>query len=316
MKLSVILLPAICLAYLLITLATIRGFIVAPRHRLLLSNAQDCRARADVLAQQNPLNAGSSKAYSSIASDLCNLTAKPSLFQSSKPANWMFGVPLTKIAAGQRSINAVERRLVELVADTDLDAYAGPILLSLECVNPKAAESLAKQLNHASTSSGKRIIISNIHLLCQNDGEVALTREFDQQRVGLWLALVGLTVVATVGIILDHEVTLLMGALGGFLSPVVTTLTTHKASSGSIMVLSPVGGALTAVGGLLIVRLLSDPKVNILGSVFLENSWDTPRSSLALGLALLFGFSGRLFSQVAISATSQLASPAHDADRL
>jgi hypothetical protein len=267
-----------------------------------------------VLAQQNPLNPGSSKAYLSIISDLHNLTAKPSLFLFSRSANWMFSVPLTKIAADQRSINAVERRLVELVGDTDLDAYAGPILLRLEGVSPKAAENLAKQLNHASTSSGKRIIIGNIHLLCQEGGEVALTREIDQQRVGLWLALVGLTVVATVGIVLDHEVTLLMGALGGFLSPVVTTLTTHKPSSGSIMVLSPVGGALTAVGGLLIVRLLSDPKVNILGSVFLENSWDTPRNSLALGLALLFGFSGRLFSQVAISATSQLASPAHDAD--
>jgi hypothetical protein len=312
----IIILLIICLTYMLIALATNRGFIVAPRYRLLLSHAQDCKARADVLAQQNPLNAGSSNAYSSIISDLRNLSAKKSSSWFGKPVDWMFSVPLTKMAADQQSLNAVERRLVELVNDTDLDAYAGPILLRSEVVNPKATKSLAEQLNHTSTPSGKRIIISSIHLLTQEGEEVALVKEFDQQRIGLWLALVGLIVVFIIGMTLDHEVALLMGALGGFLSPVVAALTTHKASSWGIMVLSPVGGALTAVGGLLIVRLLSDPKINILGSVFLQNSWDAPGNSLALGLALLFGFSGQLFSRLAISATSQLASPVHDADHV
>jgi hypothetical protein len=45
----------------------------------------------------------------------------------------------------------------------------------------------------------------------------------------------------------------------------------------------------------------------VLGAAFRDNSWDNPTMPIALALALLFGFSGRLFSSLAISATAQLA---------
>lgn len=70
--------------------------------------------------------------------------------------------------------------------------------------------------------------------------------------------------------------------------------------------LSPVGGALTADGGLLLVRLLFDQSINLLSEVFRDNSWGNPAGALAMALALLFGFSGRLFSRLAIAGTAQL----------
>ncbi|MFD8635711.1 hypothetical protein [Streptomyces sp. NPDC059533] len=40
----------------------------------------------------------------------------------------------------------------------------------------------------------------------------------------------------------------------------------------------------------------------------LDNSWDAPGRPSALAIALLFGFSGTLFSRLALTATGQLVS--------
>ena len=77
-------------------------------------------------------------------------------------------------------------------------------------------------------------------------------------------------------------------------------------TSWGVLVLAPVGGALAAPGGLLLVRMLADPELNLLGQVFLHSSWDAPAQPIALAIALLFGFSGTLFSRLALAATGQL----------
>jgi len=139
--------------------------------------------------------------------------------------------------------------------------------------------------------------------------DTASERDYEQQRIALWLATTGLGTILLVGTVLDHHNTMLLGALGGFLSPVVGVLRSQRASSWGVLVLAPVGGALAAVGGLLLVRMLADPDLNLLGQVFLANSWDAPDRPLALAMALLFGFSGTLFSRLALTATGQLTGP-------
>ncbi|MER5215820.1 hypothetical protein ABT063_36175 [Streptomyces sp. NPDC002838] len=109
---------------------------------------------------------------------------------------------------------------------------------------------------------------------------------------------------------LDHRETMLLGALGGFLSPAIGVMRSQGPSSWGVLVLAPVGGALAAVGGLLLVRMLADPDLNVLGQVFLENSWGAPERPIALAIALLFGFSGTLFSRLALTATGQLTGAA------
>ncbi|WP_143517535.1 hypothetical protein [Pseudonocardia sp. MH-G8] len=211
-------------------------------------------------------------------------------------------------------MNAAERRIAELVADEDLDAYFAFEIAHLQNLDPNATGHVKERLAAMPTAREKRLTLDDKWRRAERLEGNALMRELNGQRISLWLAMVGLLATFAIGLFLDHELTLLLGALGGFLSPVVTTLTheresTAHESSWGIMVLTPVGGALTAVGGLLLVRLLADVDIGILGPVFLANSWENAQSPVALALALLFGFSGRLFSRLAISAASQLGSP-------
>ncbi|MFE9844907.1 hypothetical protein [Streptomyces goshikiensis] len=106
------------------------------------------------------------------------------------------------------------------------------------------------------------------------------------------------------GLALDHRLSMLLGGLGGFLSPLLGAMRSQRPTSGGVLVLAPVGGALAAPGGLLLVRMLADPELNLLGQVFLHNSWGAPAQPIAV--ALLFGFSGTLFSGLALAATGQL----------
>lgn len=132
-------------------------------------------------------------------------------------------------------------------------------------------------------------------------------REYEQQRTALWLATTGLGAILLTGIVIDHRLTMMLGALGGFLSPVIGVMRSQRPTSWGVLVLAPVRGALAAVGGLLLVRMLADPELNLLGHVFLDNSWNAPVQPITLAIALLFGFSGTLFSRLALTATGQLA---------
>jgi hypothetical protein len=176
----------------------------------------------------------------------------------------------------------------------------------LAALDEDTAQALRQQYT-ASQSDGKRIVVERTHQLCDANEKAHLRAELDSERTAIWLLLVGLLGITGIAAAFNHETTMLVGAVGGFLSPTVESLTSRDARSSSwgIMILSPVGGALTAIGGLLLVGLLSADGVGLLGEVF-TNSWGNPNSVVALALALLFGFSGQLFSRPAISAASQL----------
>jgi hypothetical protein len=159
----------------------------------------------------------------------------------------------------------------------------------------------------STTANARRILVSRADELCHARDDAALRGGYDRQRASLWLALVGLWGVIAIGSVLGHIETMLMGAIGGFLAPLIDArLSEAKQSTWGVRVLSPVGGALTAVGGLLVVSFLADPDVDLLGGVFRNNSWNNPTTQVALALALLFGFSRKLFSS-AITAGSQFA---------
>jgi hypothetical protein len=68
----------------------------------------------------------------------------------------------------------------------------------------------------------------------------------------------------------------------------------YGATWGSLF-LSPSPGALPAWGGILLI--ISGLKLNILGTA-LNLDWCNPYEPVALAIALLFGFSGRLFDSV------------------
>ncbi|MFQ6325712.1 hypothetical protein ACLMAL_06180 [Nocardia sp. CWNU-33] len=308
----------VCLGYLVIIMITNRGLIAGPRKRLLLTQVDLARERATIIGARSSRDEATEVARATIEAALDKLSG-PTTAQRRSPGGWMrrrlawlFDAPLTQLAADLQHLNAVNRRFVQLVPEPDLMTYGAQIIARLQVLDDKEAGRLGRQLHEAATPNSKRIVIERAHELVHEREDAGLVTEFDHQRVSLWLALVGLDGVIAIGIVLGHEVTMLMGALGGFLAPTVSSLTNRNTpSSWGVRVLSPVGGALTAVGGLLLVDLLSDSRVNLLGSIF-RDVWEKPTTPIALALALLFGFSGRLFSSMAIRASSQLGAKSDD----
>jgi len=296
----------VCALYLMIVVTTSRGFIAAPIRRSLDKEAGRRLAEAKVLVAANSQCIAANEIIAAITSTLSRIAVEKRAWW--RGLFWVFDSPMTKLYADTRELNAACREAVGLRPDSTLNACAAPVIEKLSAIDPKAAKELGPRFAATGDPDSRRIIIQSAQLLIHSRQEADLAAEFDSQRFGLWLAIVGLFGVVGVGLTFpEHKVTLLFGALGGFLAPLLRINTGQKVMSWGVMVLSPVGGALTSVGGLLLVQLLSDPRINVLGAVFQENSWTKPDSVLSLALALLFGFSGRLFSRLALAGATQLA---------
>jgi IPT/TIG domain len=120
----------------------------------------------------------------------------------------------------------------------------------------------------------------------------------------MWLVGCALLLMVALAVTLGNAVLLLLGAVGGLLSRLTRTTAAadvpndYGASWGSLF-LSPLTGALSAWGGILLIML--GLKLNVLGAA-LNLDWCNPYEPVALAIALLFGFSERLFDSV----TSQI----------
>jgi hypothetical protein len=116
-----------------------------------------------------------------------------------------------------------------------------------------------------------------------------------------WLVALGLLLIAVLsGEDPDRGIFFLVGAVGGLLSRLGRSLDrkdlpTDYGASWTTLFLSPVAGALGAWGAIVLSALAV--KLNVLNENF-ANLWEQPLSHLALGVALLFGFSERLFDEV------------------
>lgn len=222
---------------------------------------------------------------------------------------WIPWLTLTDVQYGWHDLHTLERQAIDLEPPENL---------------PLIAETVAVQTTGATEGSDQpvdpvlRWAISEAQAQLDLRGELAIADDFDRQRVAVLLTSMGLAGIVLIVCALGHPLILLLGAMGGYLAPVVSALTGRKRASWGLLVLSPVAGALTAVGGLFLVRVLSDSHLNVLGSVFYDSanfytgfSNSAQESPFTLALALLFGFSGRLFSRLALSASSQLDPATH-----
>ncbi|MGW4890774.1 hypothetical protein ACWEQL_00675 [Kitasatospora sp. NPDC004240] len=311
--------------YLVVVYVTSRGLIAAPRYRHLQARIHDCRSRVAVLAltpagdpDTSPARAA---ALGAVTERLERLEVNGEVAWRLLPRHWVVAIPLSKLAAAWRVLHDAETQLLRLEPAEEITVRTHALRARLAATRP--VPELADEPGESAGSAGSarpdalvrpeverraRLIAATEQLYRQEDDE--FEREYELQRIALWLALTGLGMLLLIGLVLDHRLSLLLGGLGGFLSPIVGVLRAQRPSSWGVLVLAPVGGALAAPGGLLLVRMLADPELNLLGQVFLHNSWDAPDRPIALAIALLFGFSGTLFSRLALAATGQLV-PAH-----
>ncbi|MFB6889006.1 hypothetical protein ACFCX4_06780 [Kitasatospora sp. NPDC056327] len=311
----------ICLAYLAIVFLTSRGFIAAPQYRRLQSRIGEARARVTALSGTGPgggppagPTGDAPDATAARAAVLAAVTERLDamehtnmiVWRFSPRSSWVLSIPLSKLAAAWRVLHACELDLIRLLPPEEATDRLGALRLKLADSTVPGDAELAADLDPPSDSSRTpaRLAAAVEYLHDREDTEAE--REYEQQRTALWLATIGLGAAYLIGATLGHHPTMVLGALGGFLSPLTGVLRAQRPVSWGVLVLAPVGGALAAVGGVLLVRMLADPELNLLGHVFLDNSWDAPDRPLALAVSLLFGFSGTLFSRLALTATGQL----------
>ncbi|MFE6825770.1 hypothetical protein [Streptomyces sp. NPDC057690] len=304
-------LELVCVCYLLIVYITSRGLIAAPRYRLLQARLRDCRARAGYLDGTCGDGSPEKAAVAAVAGRLADLEQGGTVVWRLSSRHGVIAIPLSKLAAAWRALHAAERRLLGAEPLEEVLAQRELLLIQLAATGDPVDEALAVKLAAAEAGStqARALVLAAAQRVHDLEDDAA-ERDYDQQRIALWLALTGLCAILLIGRVLDHRETMLLGALGGFLSPVIGAMRSQRSSSWGVLVLAPVGGALAAIGGLLLVRMLADPDLNLLGQVFYENSWTAPTRPIALATALLFGFSGTLFSRLALAATGQLSAPA------
>ena len=116
----------------------------------------------------------------------------------------------------------------------------------------------------------------------------------------IWLVVCALLFIIALGLTFPtNSVLLLMGGIGGLLSrlrrSMTSTGTANDSTWGSLF-LSPLTGAFSAWGGILLV--IVGLKFNLFGSA-LNLDWQDPYQPVPLAIALLFGFSERLFDGIA-----------------
>ncbi|MGQ4482099.1 hypothetical protein [Streptomyces sp. SAS_276] len=313
------------MAYLGVVFITNRGLIAAPRYRLLQIRIKELRVRATVLEGHTRAAASCEPAGPTAARDLAADETRRRVIDGVRvrlddldrfgTVVWRLGkgqagvvsIPLSKLASAWRALHSIERDLTGLQLFDEIAAQARTLELRLARSSSPEHAALAQLL--ATQADDLPRVLAAVQEQVHEEEDRANERDYEEQRVALWLTTVGLLVVLGLGLTQNHQTTMLFGALGGFLSPVLGVLRPHPrpSSSWGVLLLSPVGGSLAAFGGLLLIRMLADPQLNLLGQVFLRNSWDDPERPIALASAMVLGFSGNLLSRLVMAAAGQLA---------
>jgi len=125
----------------------------------------------------------------------------------------------------------------------------------------------------------------------------------------MWLVGSALLLIFALAVTLQNAVLLLLGSVGGLLSRLARTVNSadkgndYGATWGALF-LSPLSGALSAWGGILLIAM--GRKLNLFGPA-MNVDWCNPYEPATLAMALLFGFSERLFDGVASQIQEKIA---------
>ena len=147
------------------------------------------------------------------------------------------------------------------------------------------------------------------YLYNRSDNEFAQLISWQNKTV--WLVGCSLLLIVALAATLQHALLFLVGALGGLLSRLMRSLSredvpTDYGASWSTLFLSPVVGALAGWSGILLV--IVGVEFNILGSA-LKFDWCNTYNPVMLGLALLLGFSERLFDGILDQLNRKVSEP-------
>jgi hypothetical protein len=218
--------------------------------------------------------------------------------------------------AGWSASHEAELLLVELLPADRVRARMETAEQRLRALNTPVATSLADLLHAATVSPSAPVPLERWRALLAEALNVLYEHgDRDYFELATWhskmMWLVGSALLFMFGLAatLQNAVLLLLGAVGGLLSRLARTVSSaetgndYGASWGALF-LSPLCGALSAWGGILLIVL--GLKFNILGTA-LNVDWCNPYDPATLAIALLFGFSERLFDGIASQIEQKIA---------
>jgi hypothetical protein len=218
--------------------------------------------------------------------------------------------------AGWSCSHEAELLLVELLPTDRVRARMETAEHRLRVLTTSAATSLADILHAATSSSAVPVSLDRWRaLLAEALGTLYERGDRDYFELSTWhskmMWLVGsaLLLIFALAATLQNAILLLLGAVGGLLSRLARTVSSadtgndYGATWGALF-LSPLSGALSAWGGILLIVL--GLKFNILGSA-LNVDWCNAYDPATLAIALLFGFSERLFDGIATQIEQKIA---------
>lgn len=300
-----------CAAYLGIAVASSRGLIGLPIYRELQARAGELRGIID----------------GGCLDEIDGPRLRASVDQAERVGarridGFVVSVPLPDVLGANRTLNGVEKQMLSALESADLRLAASQIaaLLPASREGTEAATKIATAMAVSSAEpSGDaqdgaiRNAAGSALILLHRLRDVPQERDVNHIRVALWLTLVGLAATYALSVTFSgREAILVAGALGGLLGSLSALITNRNLSLGMV-VLSPVAGALNAIGGVIIVGFLAQGQIALLGEAF-ANVWtdDGQVSLTALAVAILLGFSGGLFSRIAVAGTAPLLGTAKE----
>ncbi|GEM_PF-4495294 len=229
--------------------------------------------------------------------------AKASLEKADGWRTFLFGFRGEAIAA---RINVCDARLI-LAETYTRDQLLSGLRTVIESLRPeysnialKVEATLTTVTNdEPSTDFLRATYISALNFSHQK-AERAFVAVTNWQNKAFALIFLGSGLLGALAIALDNQVLVFLGLLGGFASRLMRGKTTAS-SDGSLtwttILLSPLYGGFAGWAGILI--LSGAKELKLVGDLFRTVEWEQAScSSLALGLAFLFGFSERFFSAV------------------
>jgi hypothetical protein len=302
-----------CAAYFGIVMASSRGLIGMPIYRQLQARAGELRGIIDT---------GCFEATGGQPLELKITQAER--FGARCIGRFVVLVPLADVLGANRTLNGLEKQMLSTLTGAPLRLAASQIaaLLPSGTEGAAAAARISAAISAPSPGDGAvsdvdgsiRNAAGSALILLQRQRDAPQEREVNHIRVAVWLTLVGLAAIYALSVTFPgREPIFVAGALGGLLGS-LSALFMNRTLSLGMVVLSPVAGTLNAIGGVMIVGFLAQDQIALLGDAFAGVWADDSASLTALAVAVLLGFSGGLFSRIAVAGTAPLLGASRDDD--
>ncbi len=232
-------------------------------------------------------------------------TAVPCAYQSLLEHALVVFLPQAKRMHGL--LNAA----TEANLSTCLDTFQKQFLPAAEAYRNRLEQALAAAPLPQSQRRASLLCEARNQLYDSSDVEFASIASWHKKTA--WLVGSALLMIVILSATFGHATLFLLGALGGLLSRfsrvlVRQQLPTDYGFSWTTLFLSPMVGALAGWAGVLLLALAV--KYKVLGDLFASVSWADPHSELVMGLAVVLGFSERLFVRIVEGVESKVGAGA------